>query len=187
MADDRKYGTSRAAQIVIADRHKCFVCGGVVPDDTTNCPGCDFPQNGDESEQRYFLGRLRAKKIEVKRDEYSIGRAFQMLLPVPVCLLLLSLDYWKNEHAVLSAQITGLIGCTFLSIWIFGRRSPYRAFALSLALYALITIPLFIYAPKIILSTKFMIIAPYIYLPIGMHRFKAWKNLKKDLEGKNTG
>ncbi len=187
MADDRKYGTSRAAHIVIEDKYKCFVCSGFVPDESINCPGCGFPQNGDESEQRYFLGQLRAEKIELKRDEYAIGRAFQMLLPVPVLLLLLSLDYWKNDHSVLNAQITGILGCTFLSIWIFGRRNPYRAFALSLVLYALITIPLFIYSPKIILSTKFMILAPYLYLPIGMQRFKAWKNLKKNLEGKNTG
>ncbi len=176
MDDDyRKYGTSRAAHIVIEDKNKCFVCGGYVPDTDINCPGCGFPQNGDEMEQRRFLGELRAEKREEQINAYRVGHGLKMLLVLPAILFLLALEFWKNEHDI------------FLAIGIFGRNKPFLAFAITLGLYALITIPVFYEAPKIIIDTNFLIITPYIYLPYGMWSYKSWQIMDKDLQGKNTG
>jgi hypothetical protein len=158
-----------------------------VPADVIECPQCQFPQNGDEASQRWFLGQLRHEKVEEEKAAFRVGHAFNLLLGLPVFLLLVALYIWKNIDNILVAEVVGLIGLVFLSIWIFGRRNPYRAFAISLGLYALLTIPLFIYRPGLILGTRGILIAPYIYLFIGLQSFKYWESLDKHLEEKTTG
>jgi hypothetical protein len=186
MSDYRKYGTSRANDIVIEDPHKCFVCGGPVGDDVVECPKCGFPQHGDEASQRWFLGQLRHEKIEENYAAFRVGHTFDLLLGVPVILVFVAAGFWQAED-VLLAEVSGLFCLAFLSTWVFGRKSPYRAFAVSLVLYEVMTVPLFIKQPSIIINTRFILLTPYLYLAIGMRSFRDWQAWDKDLEGKNTG
>jgi hypothetical protein len=184
---DKKYGSSRLAEIVIEDPHKCFVCSEYVPDNVIECPACGFPQNGDEASQRWFLGDLRVKKTERNQAGFAIDRAFGYLLNLPLFFLLLAFFLWKEMHKVLYAQLFLIAGLTFLSIWIFGRKRPKLAFALSLGLYALFSIPVMCYYPRIILATKFFIFAPYIFLWIGFRSYSDWEMLDEEIGDKNSG
>ncbi len=188
MEDDdyRKYGTSRAAHIDIPDRHVCFVCGAPVFDNEVVCSKCGFPQNGDETDQRRFLGELRVEKKYEALAAYRVGHAFNLLLVIPFALFYLSLVFWQ-KGSFMEAQVCGLFGVAFSLIWLFGRKKPYRAFLLSLVLYAVITLPLFVYKPSILFNTHFWIIMPYVFLLIGLYSFKDWKTLDDKLKGKNTG
>ena len=188
MEDDdyRKYGNSRAAHYDIADPHKCFVCGGPVKDEEIVCHKCGFPQNGDDASQRQFLGHLRGEKNELALEGYRVWHAFNLLLVMPIVLILAANIYRQREQDTI-AEVVALFAIAFFIIWLFGRKRPYRAFGLSLALYALLTVPVFIYYPVIIMNTRCWILAPYVFLPIGMFSFKNWKEMDDDLKGKNTG
>lgn len=185
--DDRKYGSSRLAQIVIEDPNKCFVCNEYVPDNAPECPTCQFPQNGDEASQRWFLGNLRVKKRDKNLAGFAIDKTYGHIFSMPVTFFLLALIFWKNYYNLLYAEVCGLIGLTFLSISIFGRKKPRLAFAISLGVYSLLTIPLIIYNPKIILLSSFLILVPYIILFIGLRSYKDWEILDKEVGDKNSG
>ena len=184
--DYRKYGTSRAAHLVIQDPHKCFVCNAPVPDDAINCPACGFPQNGDEASQRYFLGQLRGEKHDLKVVAFGVNRAFHFLLLLPFYIFAVSYGLWVDKY-IFTAEIIALFGIAFLAIWFFGRSKPFLAFAISMALYAILSTPLIIFDPSIIIKTRFFILGPYIFLGLGMSYFKNWRTLNEDLKGKNTG
>ncbi len=184
---DRKYGSSRLAEIVIEDPHKCFVCGGFVPDDAIECPACQFPQNGDEASQRWFLGNLRVQKRDRDYAGWRVNRAYRYLFFMPVWFFLIALFIWKELNRLSYAEGFFLLGLAFLSIWIFGRTRPRLAFTLSLILYAIITIPVIYMVPKVILTTKFFILAPYIFLLFGIYSYKDWKMLDAEIGDKNSG
>ena len=188
MEDDdyRKYGNSRAAHYDIPDPHKCFVCGGPVKDDDIVCPKCGFPQNGDEASQRQFLGHLRGDKIEENKAAFRIGHAFNLLLGLPIGFLRVAYFCWQDGN-YLQAEIKLLFGIAFFLIWFFGRKNPSRAFALSLALYTLYTLPAFISNPWVVFIPSPMFLVPHISLIIGWVNFKYWVILDDELKGKNTG
>ena len=183
----RKYGNSRAAHLVeIEDPHKCFVCGAFVPDGAIKCPKCQFPQNGDETSQRRFLGELRAEKKYKSLSAYRVGNAFHLLLVLPLHFFWAAYSHW-TAGALLQAEIALLFGITFLLIWFFGRRSPYRALSLSLGLYTTFTLPSVISDPWVIFAPNPTFLLPHISLLIGMVNFKYWEEMDTDLKGKNTG
>ena len=192
MEDDyyRKYGNSRAAHFEIEDPHKCFCCGAFVPDDAVVCPKCGFPQNGDEVSQRRFLGGLRVEKNQEALAAYRVGHAFHLLLYIPFSLLYMSICTWNSEYPLIS-EVSGLFALAFILIWYFGRKSPLRAFIISLVLYAALTIPYFIQHPGFLLLDKGRlwgyVAAPYFFLLIGINNFRAWTAMDNDLKGKNTG
>lgn len=186
MDDERKYGTSRASQIIIEDPNSCFVCNAPFDANDTVCPTCGFPQNGDEWSQRQYLGQLRGKKIEVEKTAFRVAKAFHFLVFVPTALFLMAISYWQKNN-LLYAEVCLALSLTFASIWHFGTSKPYLAFLLSLILYALITIPIIILNPSSILSTHFFILTPYLYLPIGMYNFRKWEYLDKETSDRNSG
>jgi len=189
MDDDyRKYGTSRAAHFEIEDPHKCFVCGAAVPDGAIECPKCHFPQNGDEVSQRRFLGELRVEKKYEGLAAYRVDYTFQLLLGLPIVFFKLSYDLWQSNSRS-NAQIFGLLGLVFLLIWIFGRQNPPRAFWLSLAIYAVFSMPLVMLHPVLLANGYDLgcLMAPYFFLSIGLYSFRDWKKLDDDLKGKNSG
>ncbi len=192
MEDDdyRKYGNSRAAHFEIEDPHKCFCCGAFVPDDAIVCPKCGFPQNGDEVSQRRFLGELRVEKTQQALAAYRVGYAFHLLLYIPLTLFFMAFHSWDSVYP-LKSEICGLFALAFILIWYFGRKSPLRAFIISLVLYSALTIPYFIQHPGILLTGRGTIlgcvVAPYFFLFIGINNFKAWTAMGDDLKGKNTG
>lgn len=157
-----------------------------MPGDVIECPQCGFPQNGDEASQRWFLGQLRHDKLEENKAAFGVAHTFHLLLGIPVTLFLSAYSFWKNAGNIFAAETLALTGLVFLSIWIFGHRNPYRAFAISLGLYVLLTVPLFIYKPYFLVS-HMMLIGPFVYLPIGLYSFKDWQKLDKYLDGKNSG
>jgi hypothetical protein len=187
MSDYRKYGSSRANQILIEDPYKCFVCSKPIANNEIECPACGFPQNGDEASQRWFLGQLRHNKLTADKEAYRVGYAFKLLLAIPIILLLFAFVMWVNYNQVFVAQITFLIALAFLSIWFWRRRDPYRAFLFSLILYTLVSIPVFIVYPTIILSSRMIVLMPYLFLYLGLKSYKQMKTLDEDLENKNTG
>lgn len=186
MSDYRKYGSSRANYIVIEDPSVCYVCKAHVPADAVECPACHFPQNGDDGAQRWFLGQLRAEKLEKQMAAGRITRTFRYLLSLPIVLGLLTAGFYHDNEITL-AQISGLLAFIFLGIWFWGRRRPLRAFITTFILYAIVSLPLMIIEPVIILRTKFFIIAPYIFLLIGAYSVHTWQQLDDELKDKNTG
>jgi hypothetical protein len=187
MDDDyRKYGNSRAAHFDIGDPHKCFVCGGAVPDGAIECPSCGFPQNGDEVSQRRFLGELRVEKKEQRFAAYRVGYAFHLLLFLPLGIFWAAWVRWSVGNVV-QAEIRCLLGVTFFLIWFFGRSSPFRALALSLVLYTLYTLPAIISNPIIIFAPNPSFAVPHIALIVGMLNFRYWQELDENLKGKNSG
>lgn len=184
---DRKYGPSRIAEIVIADRHKCFVCDGPVFDNEIECAACGFPQNGDEASQRWFLGDLRVKKRYRKEAEFAVEKAYYYLLMLSIILFLVAFVEWQKYNSILVAQVLLLFGVTFCGIWVWGRNKPRRAFTVSLIVYSLGAIPLIIYIPKIILLSHFMVLMPFFFLSYGLLRFKHWESLDKEVRDKFTG
>lgn len=133
------------------------------------------------------MGDLRVKKRDRNYAGFSINQAYVYLVYLPVVFLIAALALWKKMNQPLYAQLALLGGLTFLSIWIFGRKRPKLAFAVSLALYALITIPVIYLMPRIILYSRFFILAPYIFLWIGIKSYDTWETLDEEIGDKNSG
>jgi hypothetical protein len=172
--------------IHIEDPNKCVICSGEIADHMHLCPSCGFPQNGTDDEQRDFVVNHRRNKLELKAASHRIGYAFHLLLFIPVAMFVIAIIIWQETQWLLGTEVMAIAGAAFLSIYIFGRKDPARAFGLSLLLYSLLAIPLMIFMPKVIWITHFWIVAPFIFLPIGMRSFKDWKLHADHLDGKNS-
>ena len=99
------------------------------------------------------------------------GYAFQLLLLLPVFVFAGAFFRWDAGQP-LQAEIISAFGLLFLLIWLTGRKEPFRAFVLSLVLYSILTAPVLISQPWVILKLWFIPVAPYLLLIAGIISLK---------------
>jgi|GEM_PF-3600633 hypothetical protein len=73
------------------------MCDGFVPDEVVECPGCSFPQNGDETSQCRFLGELRLEKRYEALAAFRVGDAFQFLLGLAIGFFVVAYSFWQHD------------------------------------------------------------------------------------------
>ncbi len=103
------------------------------------------------------------------------GYAFKLLLLLPLFIFAGAFFRWDAGQP-LQAEIICAFGIASLLIWLTGSKHPLRTFILSLILYTLLTAPVLISQPWVILTLWFLPVVPYVLLVAGIICLKTAKS-----------
>lgn len=126
----------------------CRYCRAAVPNDTTFCGRCGYPQNGTEQQRYRFKNRLSHLRDDYLHSKKRIRQARRVLYFIGGLALLLMVVFFLvaifhnnpfmdiTMQMVLSGVVFAFLGSVYIGLGLFSRKYPFPALLTGLLLYS---------------------------------------------------
>lgn len=153
--------------INIKNPQKCFYChSSPLNSSLAYCPGCGFPQFGEEKDQKKFIMDKRMLRMEFEEADDKVQKARIAIFGVAGILLLnYSLLYFQNNETYVAIEGVFLVS-VFVGLGIAAKWNVYAATLAALILYGLLIIGYALIDPVTIVGGilwKILIISGLVY------------------------